>query len=69
MDAKYFREKSDLCFRLADGLSLNSPSRFKLMELAEDFRERAKELEAQAAQQRQEAESLNTKLRSQHFRH
>jgi hypothetical protein len=54
MDAKYFREKSELCLRLADGLSLNNPGRFQLMDLAEDFRERAKELEAQeAAQQRQ----------------
>jgi hypothetical protein len=48
MDAKAFREKAELCSRLADGLSFNNPSRFKLMELAEDFRKRAKELEAQA---------------------
>jgi hypothetical protein len=47
MDAKYFREKAELCLRLADGLSLNNPGRFQLMDLAEDFRERAKELEAQ----------------------
>jgi hypothetical protein len=40
--------------RLADGLSLNDLGRLKLMELAEDFRKRAKELEAQAAQQRQQ---------------
>jgi hypothetical protein len=33
---------------------LNNPGRFQLMDLAEDFRSRAKELEAQeAAQQRQ----------------
>jgi hypothetical protein len=49
MDAKYFREKAELCLRLADGLSLNNPGRFQLMDLAEDFRERAEELEAQAA--------------------
>jgi len=67
MDAKYFREKSEFCFQLADGLSLNCPSRFKLMELAEDFRERAKELEAQAAQHRQ-ADSLNAE-RDKRFRH
>jgi len=48
MDAKYFREKATLCFRVADGLSLNNPGRFQLMELAEDFMKRAKELEAQA---------------------
>jgi len=45
MDAKYFREKAEMCMRLADGLSLNNPSRFQLMDLADDFLERAKELE------------------------
>jgi phage shock protein A len=34
MDAKYFREKAELCLRLADG------------DLADDFLERAKELDA-----------------------
>jgi hypothetical protein len=53
MDAKYFREKAELCLRLADGLSLNNPGRFQLMDLAEDFRKRAKELEMEAAQQQQ----------------
>jgi hypothetical protein len=42
MDAKYCREKSELCLRLADGLSLNNPGRFQLMDLAEDFMQRAK---------------------------
>ena len=51
MDAKYFREKAELCLRLADGLSLNNPGRFQLMDLAEDFRQRAKELEIEATQQ------------------
>jgi hypothetical protein len=51
MDAKHLREKATLCFRLADGLSLNNPSRFELMQMAEDFENRAKELEAQSAQQ------------------
>jgi len=41
MDAQYFREKAALCARLADGLSLNNPGRFQLMDLAE---KRAKEL-------------------------
>ena len=45
MDAKYFREKAELCLRLADA-SLNNPGRFQLMDLADDFLERAKELEA-----------------------
>jgi hypothetical protein len=51
LDAKYFREKAEFCLRLADGLSLNKPGRFQLMDLAEDFRQRAKELETEAAQQ------------------
>jgi hypothetical protein len=46
-DAKYFREKAELCLRLADGLRLNNPGRFQLMDLADNFLERAKELEAQ----------------------
>jgi hypothetical protein len=53
MDAKYFREKAELCLRLADGLSLNNPGRFQLMDLAEDFRQHAKELEMEGAQQQQ----------------
>lgn len=57
MDAKYFRERAALCLRVADGLSLNNPGRFQLMDLAEDFRKRAKELEAQAAQQRQQSQA------------
>jgi hypothetical protein len=54
-DAKYFREKAALCLRLADGLSLNNPGRFQLMDMAEDLQELAKELEMQAAQQRDSA--------------
>ena len=50
MDAKYLREKAALCERLADGLSLNNPARFQLMDLAEDFVKHAKELEAQGAE-------------------
>jgi hypothetical protein len=48
MDAKYCREKAALCDSLADGLSLNNPARFELMDLAEYFVKRAKELETQA---------------------
>jgi hypothetical protein len=51
MDAKYLREKAALCERLADGLSLNNPGRFQLMDLAEDFMKHAKQLEAQGAEQ------------------
>ena len=53
IDPKYFREKSALCLRLA-GLSFNNPGRFELMELAEDFIRRAKELEAQVVDQREQ---------------
>ena len=56
MDAKYLREKAEMCLRLAAGLSLNNPSRFQFMRMAEDFRQRAKELEAQTAQQRQQSD-------------
>jgi hypothetical protein len=57
MDEKYFREKAELCLRVADGLSLNNPGRFQLMDLADDFRKRAKELERREAEQRQESKS------------
>jgi hypothetical protein len=50
MDANYFRERAALCLRLADGLSLNNPGRFQLMDLAEDFQRHAKELEIESAQ-------------------
>ena len=49
VDGNYCREKAALCLRLADGLVLNNPGRFQLMDLAEDFQRRAKELEIEAA--------------------
>ena len=64
MDAKYLRQQSELCFRLADGLSLNNPSRFELMRMAEDFRKRAKELETKTAQQRQQFQSNHPENRA-----
>jgi hypothetical protein len=57
IDAKYFLEKSELCLRLADGLSLNNPGRFRLTDLAEVFRKRAKELEAQEEEQNGQSKS------------
>jgi hypothetical protein len=45
MDAAYFREKVAMCLRLAHGLSPNNPGRFQLLDLAEDFDRRARELE------------------------
>jgi len=56
MDARYFRDKATLCERLANGLSLNNPGRFELMDLAEDFWKRAKELEAQGAEQQRQSQ-------------
>jgi hypothetical protein len=54
VDAKDYREKATLCLRLANGLSVNNPGRLRLVELAEDFRKRAKELEVQAAPSQQQ---------------
>jgi len=68
MDAKYLRQQSELCLRLADGLSLNNPSRFELMRLAEDFRKRAKELETKTAQQRQQSQSNESENRAKQSR-
>jgi hypothetical protein len=48
MDALYFREKAEICLRLAKGLSWNNPARGQLMELAEEFQRQAKELEVTA---------------------
>jgi hypothetical protein len=45
MDEAFFREKAAMCLRLAQGLSQNNPGRFQLLELAEDFDRRARELE------------------------
>jgi len=46
MDAKYFREKAQVCLRLAEGLSPNNPGRIQLMEMGQDFQRRAADLEA-----------------------
>jgi len=64
MDAKHLREKATLCFRLADGLSLNNPSRLELMQMAEDFVRRARELEAQSAQQQKQSYSNESQSRA-----
>src|SRR5262249_55438352 len=63
-DAKYFREKAAICQRLADGLSLNNPGRFQLMDIAEDLQELAKELEVQVAQQAEFAPAIRTRAAS-----
>jgi hypothetical protein len=45
IDAVYFREKVRVCLRLAEGLPWNSPARYQLLLMAEDFRLREIELE------------------------
>jgi hypothetical protein len=51
MDAKYFRDKAAMYLRLAEGLSANNPGRVELIDLAEDFKEPAEELERRAPEQ------------------
>jgi hypothetical protein len=63
-DAKYFRQKAALCVRLADGLSLNNPGRFQLMDMAEDLQEFAKELEVQSVQRAEFAPAIRTRAAS-----
>jgi hypothetical protein len=45
MGPKYFQEKAAFCLRVADRLSLDNPGRNELIELAADFKKRAKRLE------------------------
>lgn len=61
MDPKYFRDKAAVCARLAEELSANSSGRLCLLEMAEDFRRRALELEARPAQQQQQPQSVDDK--------
>jgi hypothetical protein len=46
MDAAYFWQKAATCLRLAQTLSSANPGRWSLLEMAEGFERRAKELEA-----------------------
>ena len=57
-DANYFQEKAALCEQLANGLPLNNPGRFQLMDMAEDLQGLAKELEVQVAQQAEFAPAI-----------
>jgi hypothetical protein len=45
LDAAYFREKVRICLRLAEGLPWNSPARYQLLLMAEDFQRREQELD------------------------
>ena len=53
---KNFREKAATYLKLAQGLSWKNPSRFRLVDMAENFQRRATELEVQAEQQRQQSQ-------------
>jgi len=45
VDAAYFREKVRICLRLAEGLPWNSPARYQILLMAEDFQLRELELD------------------------
>jgi hypothetical protein len=61
MDSTYLWQKAATCLRLAQTLSLSNPGRFALLEMAEGFERRAKELEA-ASMLRSQAQSDLTRL-------
>jgi hypothetical protein len=46
MDAAYFWQNAATCLRLAQTLSLNNPGKVSLLEMAQAFGRRAKEVEA-----------------------
>jgi hypothetical protein len=52
IEASYFREKVQICLRLAKRLPWNNPVRYQLLLMAEDFQKREKELETTAMQSR-----------------
>jgi hypothetical protein len=65
MDAQHFREKAEVLLRLANDPSLNDSGRFKLMELAEDLRKRARELAAQTTLQPHQSQSENAEYQNE----
>jgi hypothetical protein len=62
IDAAYFREKVRICLRLAAGLPWNSPERYQLLLMAEDFQFRETELETALLAQKQQC-SRGAKVR------
>jgi hypothetical protein len=46
MDAAYLWQKAATCLRLAQTLTPSNPGRFALLEMAEGFERRAREIEA-----------------------
>jgi hypothetical protein len=61
MDSAYLWQKAATCLRLAQALSLSNPGRVALLEMAEGFERRAKELEA-ASMLRSQAQPDLTRL-------
>ena len=55
MDATYFRDKAEVCLRLAKGLSWNNPARGELMELAAEFRRQADEIDSAGCTEKRRA--------------
>jgi hypothetical protein len=45
MDPAYLREKAESCRHVADDLPANNPGRLLVLEIADEFRTRASELE------------------------
>jgi hypothetical protein len=52
IEASYFREKVQICLRLAKLLPWNNPVRYQLLLMAEDLQKREKELETTAMKSR-----------------
>ena len=46
INAAYFREKVQICLKLAKALSWDDPVRYQLLLIAEDFQKREMELES-----------------------
>ena len=57
MDAAYFWQKAATCLRLAQTLSSTNPGRLSLLEMAEGFERRARELEAAMVRSHSQAEA------------
>jgi hypothetical protein len=54
MDAAYFWKKAATCLRLAHTLGLDNPGRLALLEMADGFERRARELESRQVLRSQE---------------
>jgi hypothetical protein len=64
MDAAYLWQKAATCLRLAQTLSLSNPGRLALLEMADKFERRARELESTRPSRAQtESERLQARTR------